>query len=95
MACINNAHSHNIDGGEHLHPELWQFNQEALQEYILYCCQSPHGGLIDKPGKSRDFYHSCYCLSGLAVSQHCFGTIGKERIVDITNNPDSILVRSD
>ena len=25
---------------------------EALQEYILYCCQHPHGGLIDKPGKS-------------------------------------------
>jgi protein farnesyltransferase subunit beta len=23
----------------------------------------------DKPGKSRDFYHTCYSLSGLAVAQ--------------------------
>lgn len=29
----------------------WMFDQEALQEYILICCQSPWGGLIDKPGK--------------------------------------------
>ena len=28
------------------------------------------GGLRDKPGKNRDHYHSCYCLSGLSVSQH-------------------------
>jgi prenyltransferase beta subunit len=31
--------------------ECWHFNQEALQEYVLYCCQHPEGGLIDKPGK--------------------------------------------
>ncbi|RWW40670.1 hypothetical protein BHE74_00053894, partial [Ensete ventricosum] len=28
------------------------------------------GGFKDKPGKQRDFYHSCYCLSGLSVSQY-------------------------
>lgn len=28
------------------------------------------GGFRDKPGKSRDFYHTCYCLSGLSVCQH-------------------------
>lgn len=27
------------------------FNQGALQEYILICCQNREGGLIDKPGK--------------------------------------------
>lgn len=27
------------------------FNQGALQEYILVCCQAHEGGLIDKPGK--------------------------------------------
>lgn len=27
------------------------FNQGALQEYIVTCCQAPEGGLIDKPGK--------------------------------------------
>ncbi|XP_071801144.1 protein farnesyltransferase subunit beta-like [Asterias amurensis] len=48
----------------------WVFDQMALQEYILLCCQHKHGGLIDKPGKARDFYHTCYCLSGLSVAQH-------------------------
>lgn len=28
------------------------------------------GGFKDKPGKSRDYYHSCYCLSGLSVCQY-------------------------
>ncbi|XP_067681772.1 protein farnesyltransferase subunit beta-like [Haliotis asinina] len=51
----------------------WMFHQEALQEYILICCQHPGGGLIDKPGKSRDFYHTCYCLSGLSIAQHFTG----------------------
>lgn len=51
----------------------WMFHQQALQEYILMCCQCPVGGLLDKPGKSRDFYHTCYCLSGLSIAQH-FGS---------------------
>lgn len=29
----------------------WMFDQVALQEYILLCCQCPAGGLLDKPGK--------------------------------------------
>lgn len=27
----------------------------------------------DKPGKPVDFYHTCYCLSGLGVTQHVSG----------------------
>jgi len=50
-----------------------QFNQRALQRYVLQCGQSIEsegvGGLRDKPGKSRDFYHSCYALSGLSIAQ--------------------------
>ena len=46
------------------------FDQAALQRYILLCGQYPEGGLRDKPSKARDFYHSCYNLSGLSVSQH-------------------------
>lgn len=46
------------------------FNQYALQEYILICCQHKNGGLLDKPGKPRDVYHTCYTLSGLSVAQH-------------------------
>eukprot|EP01137_Pigoraptor_chileana_P019592 Opistho-2@80807 len=45
------------------------FSQESLQRYILMCCQEHQGGLIDKPGKSRDFYHTCYVLSGLSIAQ--------------------------
>ncbi|KAK9351874.1 terpenoid cyclases/protein prenyltransferase alpha-alpha toroid [Lipomyces doorenjongii] len=47
---------------------LW--SKADLQKYILFCCQSPRGGLRDKPGKSSDFYHSCYVLSGLSEVQH-------------------------
>jgi len=24
----------------------------------------------DKPGKNRDYYHTCYCLSGLSIAQN-------------------------
>lgn len=48
----------------------WLFNRSALQEYLLICCQDHRGGLIDKPGKSADYYHTCYTLSGLSVAQH-------------------------
>lgn len=47
------------------------FDRRALQEYVLICCQRPEGGLLDKPGKPPDFYHTCYSLSGVSVSQHC------------------------
>jgi len=46
------------------------FDQQLLQRYVLLCAQDVNGGLRDKPSKSRDFYHSCYNLSGLSVSQH-------------------------
>ena len=46
------------------------YNARALQGWLLACCQASEGGLRDKPGKPRDFYHTCYCLSGLASAQH-------------------------
>nr|XP_006632568.1 PREDICTED: protein farnesyltransferase subunit beta-like [Lepisosteus oculatus] len=61
------------EGDKALSMTNWMFEQQALQEYILLCCQNPSGGLLDKPGKSRDFYHTCYCLSGLSIAQH-FGS---------------------
>ncbi|KAG0564595.1 hypothetical protein KC19_8G123800 [Ceratodon purpureus] len=45
------------------------YNTQALQGYILICCQVLDGGLRDKPGKSPDYYHTCYCLSGLTQAQ--------------------------
>lgn len=38
-------------GDETLSVSSWMFEQQALQEYILLCCQNPGGGLLDKPGK--------------------------------------------
>ena len=46
------------------------FDERLLQRYILLCAQDVNGGLRDKPSKPRDFYHSCYNLSGLSVSQN-------------------------
>ena len=46
------------------------FDELLLQRYILLCAQDVNGGLRDKPSKQRDFYHSCYNLSGLSVAQH-------------------------
>jgi protein farnesyltransferase subunit beta len=40
---------------------------ESALQYVLCCCQAQHGGLRDKPRKSRDLYHTCYASSGLAV----------------------------
>lgn len=62
------------EGQSALSEQRWMFEQQALQEYILLCCQNPSGGLLDKPGKARDFYHTCYCLSGLSIAQH-FGNL--------------------
>ncbi|WCJ20964.1 Protein farnesyltransferase subunit beta [Euphorbia peplus] len=46
------------------------FHNIALQQYIVLCSQEQEGGFRDKPGKARDYYHTCYCLSGLSVCQY-------------------------
>lgn len=48
--------------------EMW--NRAALARYILCAAQAKKGGLIDKPGKRPDAYHSCYNLAGLSATQH-------------------------
>lgn len=46
-------------------------NMPALRRYILCACQDhKRGGLRDKPGKPADLYHTCYCLSGLWLTEH-------------------------
>lgn len=77
----NKPNSHLQDQNLHYQPSssteqngdngsLLLFDQHKLQRYILLCAQEPSGGLRDKPSKPRDFYHTCYNLSGLSVSQH-------------------------
>lgn len=66
--------------------ENWLFDRNALQEYLFICCQMENGGIIDKPGKGRDYYHTCYGLSGLSVSQY-FG----QKVHNICPSNDSLL----
>ena len=65
------------------------FDEVLLQRYILLCAQEVNGGLRDKPSKQRDFYHSCYNLSGLSVAQHKLCTLWPckmDNSVDTGNN---------
>ncbi|XP_070577391.1 protein farnesyltransferase subunit beta-like [Ptychodera flava] len=76
-----------VQGDHALSAENWMFDHAALQEYVLLCCQYFAGGLIDKPGKSRDHYHTCYTLSGLSVAQHfASGSLGHELVLGHPNN---------
>jgi len=46
------------------------YDHLALQAYLLVACQSTKtGGLVDKPLASPDYYHTCYSLAGLSLSQ--------------------------
>ena len=63
--------------------ELPVFSAQALAEYILLCCQHYAGGFKDKPGASRDYYHSCYALSGLSLAQNC--SFGSSNLSELKN----------
>ena len=48
------------------------YDQLSLQAYILFACQNTKGGgLVDKPGKYPDLFHTNYASAGLALSQEC------------------------
>ncbi|BFZ57138.1 CAAX farnesyltransferase (FTase) subunit beta [Savitreella phatthalungensis] len=59
------------DGWEDEHIDL--LDRKALERYILLCCQNgAHGGLVDKPGKRPDYYHTCYVLLGLSCLRYAY-----------------------
>mmetsp|Transcript_107612 Transcript_107612/g.304386 ORF Transcript_107612/g.304386 Transcript_107612/m.304386 type:complete len:422 (-) Transcript_107612:158-1423(-) len=68
---------------------LW-FAPSPLQTYVFLACQHHGGGLRDKPGKSADFYHTCYSLSGVSASQH-----GMDGSTVIVGDKDNLLERTD
>eukprot|EP00803_Ostreobium_quekettii_P001825 evm.model.scf_234.7 EVM.evm.TU.scf_234.7 scf_234:77935-79852(+) len=69
-------------------------NAGALQFWILRSCQSKKGGLRDKPGKGADYYHTCYCLSGLSVCQHGSGLVlGPQENLLVATDPVVNVVR--
>ena len=48
------------------------YDQLSLQAYIIFACQNTKfGGLMDKPGKFPDLFHTNYATSGLILSQKC------------------------
>jgi prenyltransferase beta subunit len=54
---------------------LNSFNSNCVKKCVIFIFHDfyyilTRGGLIDKPGKSSDYYHTCYTLSGLSVAQH-------------------------
>ena len=57
------------------------FSPDHAQMYVLLACQVATGGFRDKPGKSPDFYHSCYSLSGLAALQYPTNSVTVERVL--------------
>lgn len=63
-----------IDAASEHHDGSPLCDMKALQLWLLLACQiADKGGMRDKPGKRCDFYHTCYCLSGLAAAQECSG----------------------
>ena len=66
----------------------WLFVQTNLQKYLLMCCQDKEGGMKDKPRKHRDFYHTCYALSGLSVSQY-----NRDGSVTVFGEKENLLVK--
>lgn len=54
---------------ESLPQETNWLKAESLQMYVFLACQEMTGGLKDKPGKSPDYYHTCYSLSGTSAAQ--------------------------
>ncbi|KAJ1360817.1 hypothetical protein KIN20_019900 [Parelaphostrongylus tenuis] len=62
------------------------FDARMLEEYILTSCQDEAGGLRDKPGKSRDLYHTCYVLSGLAIAQMYSASRERDGVLGGTQN---------
>ena len=79
-------------------PAALLLDRERLQQYLLLCCQDvQRGGLRDKPSKHRDFYHTCYCLSGLSVAQH--GVSGAASAHDrrpvVWGSPTNLLAETD
>ncbi|BDA44635.1 probable protein farnesyltransferase subunit beta [Coccomyxa sp. Obi] len=74
-----------------LHAPL--YNTVALRMWLLQCCQNKRGGgLRDKPGTAVDYYHTCYCLSGLAACQAYSGAGPRDALA--TTDPALNIVES-
>lgn len=87
---LHEAFRQSGDGSACLPADHCWFTPQPLQTYVFLACQTDNGGLRDKPGKNADFYHTCYSLSGSAVSQ--FGVDGSTCVV---GDPGNLLEQTD
>lgn len=67
------------------------YDQKLLQRYVLLCAQDVNGGLRDKPSKPRDFYHTCYNLSGFSASQHVLSSRSGNKAVMYEDEDKNVL----
>ena len=75
------------------------YDQLSLQAYIIFACQNENGGLVDKPGKYPDLFHTNYATAGLSLSQecqkdNCFVSLSKE-LNDVFEKINPIYCASD
>lgn len=72
-------------------------DKDVLQEYIYQCCQNENGGgIIDKPRKTPDFYHTNYVMLGLSITDSRYSlqednTINNTSVIVITSKPNRSL----
>merc|ERR1711953_269883 len=77
----------------------WICDEKSLHEYTLFGSQwrdqtGYRGGFGDRPGAHRDYYHTCYALSGLAAMSYVYDDsgnlvkhdIGQEQSVALLNS---------
>ena len=68
---------HGLLDQNHAPKDSWLCDSRALMDYTFLACQvkmksSVAGGFADRPGSHRDYYHTCYALSGVAALQHIY-----------------------
>ncbi|CAG5106431.1 Oidioi.mRNA.OKI2018_I69.chr1.g2840.t1.cds [Oikopleura dioica] len=76
---------HGLLDQDHAPKDSWLCDSRALMDYTFLACQvrqknSVAGGFADRPGSHRDYYHTCYALSGVAALQHVYNRHGQTTI---------------
>lgn len=64
------------------HDKELLYDQLSLQAYILFACQQNEGGIVDKPGKKPDLFHTNYAGTALGLSKK---TLLKETELGVIN----------
>ena len=55
--------------------KMFQWNHKNIFRTRISSLIPQENGVTRKPNKPRDFYHTCYCLSGLSVAHYGGGAV--------------------